>query len=146
MQQRIPGLTHVMLLFASGGRGRGPYPSSPNQYRRVLLTPREVIVAPGKPVDLVDGPGAAGVHQAAQDLDGDPPLLVECPLAVPQRLPARVVDLAAEARRLAMFIVYETSDGIDVLDVEGEETVEGRPQSLAVVEPEGSPCRISPFL
>ncbi len=69
--------------------------------------------------------------RALDDLDRRPPVLVEGLAPRPERLPARVVDFAAEPRRLAVLVEGDADDRRRVRR-QRQKAVERRPQALAL--------------
>ena len=84
----------------------------------------------GQAVDLVSGLGRLRIDAALDDLHGQLALLIEQGLAGPQRLPLRIVHLAAETGGLAVLVEAETDHGVEVA-LDRDEAVQGRPQAVA---------------
>ena len=84
----------------------------------------------GQAVDLMGGVGVVGVDRALDDRDDGLAAFIVDLLAGPQRLPAGVVDLAAQTGGLGMLVEAEALHGVQVV-LEGDEAVQGRPQAIA---------------
>ncbi|MCY1440063.1 hypothetical protein D9M71_563230 [compost metagenome] len=70
------------------------------------------------------------IDAALDDRDDRLALLVEQGLARPQRLPLRIVHLAAQTGGLGMLVEAEAGHGIEVA-LDRHEAVQGRPQAVA---------------